>query len=77
MSDEQNKPAEDQAKKEDLMRRVKEFNGKLIPLLGEYKLALGATPFITPDGRIAAKPQLFEEPTKEEVEKTDSEITPA
>lgn len=50
----------------DLNARVKGFNDKLIPLLAEFKLGLGATPIILPDGRIVAKPQLFDDTKKEE-----------
>lgn len=46
--------------------RVKSFNEKLIPLLGEFQLGLGATPFLTEDGRIAARPSLFDDPKKVE-----------
>lgn len=44
--------AEDEARKADLDNRVKAFNAKLIPLLAEYKLALGAEPQYarTPEG---------------------------
>lgn len=45
----------------DLKNRAKGFNDELIPLLGKYKLGLGATPFLTPDGRIAARPQVFDD----------------
>jgi len=46
---------------EELNNRVKACNEKLIPLLGEFKLGLGAVPFVTADGRIAARPQVFDD----------------
>lgn len=46
----------------DLEKRVKGFNEKLIPLLSEYKLALGSEAFLTKEGRIASKPALFDNP---------------
>lgn len=49
----------------DLGKRVKEFNAELIPLLGKYKVGLGAEPFILPDGRVGAKPTLFDDSKKE------------
>jgi hypothetical protein len=45
----------------DLNERVKSFNAKLIPILGEFKLGLGARAFLTEDGRIAAHPQVFDD----------------
>ena len=60
MSEEKNKV--------ELPERVKQFNAELIPLLGKYKLGLGAIPLILPDGRIAAKPQLFEDKVEEKSE---------
>jgi hypothetical protein len=55
----------------DLQARVKGFNEELIPLLGKYKLGLGATPLILPDGRLAAKPNLFDD------SKEESKVEPA
>lgn len=55
--------AEQQA---DLNKRVEDFNAKLIPLLAEFKLGLGATAGLTPDGRVFARPQLFDDSKKEE-----------
>lgn len=49
------------AYQEDLQKRVESFNGDLIPLLGKYELGLSAIPFITNDGRIAAKPNVFDD----------------
>lgn len=46
----------------DLQKRVEAFNGELIPLLGKYEVGLGATAFVTPDGRIGARPTLFNAP---------------
>ena len=46
---------------DDLQKRVKGFNEELIPLLGKYKIGLGAQPVILPDGRLAAKPHLFDD----------------
>lgn len=51
-------PAVDQA---ELQKRVEGFNAKLIPLLKEFKLGLGATAGLTPDGRVFARPQLFDD----------------
>lgn len=53
----------------DLQKRVEAFNAELIPLLGKYQVGLGATAFITPDGRIGARPTLFNAPPEEK--KTD------
>ena len=50
----------------ELEARVKGFNEKLIPLLAEFKLGLGAIPVILGDGRIAARPQLFDDSKKAE-----------
>jgi len=44
----------------ELTGRVEEFNKELIPLLGKYELGLGASAFIQPDGRIAARPIMFD-----------------
>ncbi len=48
----------------DLDIRVKGFNEKMIPLLKEFELGLGATPFITPDGRIGSRPSLLDDKQK-------------
>ena len=52
---------------EALQKDVEGFNAELIPILGKYNVGLGATAFITPDGRIGARPLLFRanEPKKE------------
>lgn len=44
-----------------LDERVKGFNADLIPLLGKWKLGLGAQPMLTDDGRIAARPAMFDD----------------
>ena len=61
-------------KAEDLAKRAKGFNEKMIPLLKEFKLGLGAVAFLLPDGRIGAKPQLFDE---EELKKQVGKQAPA
>lgn len=60
----------------DLQKRVEAFNGELIPLLGKYEVGLGATAFITPDGRIGARPTLFNAPPEKAKEAPATE-TPA
>ena len=52
---------------EALQKDVEGFNAELIPILGKYNVGLGATAFITPDGRIGARPLLFRanEPKKD------------
>ena len=52
-------------KAKDLEARVKGFNEELIPLLGKYKIGLGAQALILPDGRLAARPHLFDDTPKE------------
>ena len=66
----------DKEKQEDLNNRVKGFNEKLIPLLAEFKLGLGAIPLILNDGRIAAKPQIFDDSKVEEKVETKEEVKP-
>lgn len=61
---------------DDIAVRVKGFNGELIPLLGKYKLGLGAQALILPDGRLAAKPSLFDDTPKEGT-KVESSPAPA
>ena len=51
--------AEETAK--ELEKRVKEFNAEFLPLLAKHKLGLSAVAFLLPDGRIAARPQLFDD----------------
>ena len=53
---------ENKVMSEDLQNRIKAFNEKLLPLLKEYKLILGAIPFITNDGRVGATAHVFDEP---------------
>ncbi len=48
-----------------LQKDVEGFNAELIPLLGKYNVGLGATAFITPDGRIGGRPTLFRAPAPE------------
>lgn len=56
----------------ELTERVQNFNAELIELLKKYELGLGAVPFISPDGRILARPQLVNDQKKDkEVEPTD------
>lgn len=50
---------QEQVDAENLQKDVEGFNGELIPLLGKYNVGLGATAFITPDGRIGARPIMF------------------
>ena len=66
------------AEQEQLQKDVEAFNGELIPLLGKYKLGLGASAFLTPDGRIAARPQVFrDKPNTEEKPAQDAPAQPA
>ncbi len=66
---------QDKAKQEDLQKRVKSFNADLIELLAKYNLALGAIPFVTKDGRIAANPHVFDgDQVKAGQEKKDAPI---
>jgi len=51
---------------DDLQKRVEGFNAEIIPLLGKYSLGLGAIASITLDGRIVARPQVFDDTKKEE-----------
>lgn len=55
------------SKNAELTKRSTAFNEELIPLLGKYKLGLGAVAFLWPDGRVGARPQLFDDvaPKKE------------
>lgn len=52
---------------EDLERRVKGFNAELLPLLKKWELGLGASAFLLPDGRVGARPQLFNDKKKEPI----------
>lgn len=63
MADEANKAPGQEAVDPTLQKDVEDFNAELIPLLGKYQVGLGAATFITPDGRIGARPTLFRAPT--------------
>ncbi len=54
--------SQEQIDAEQLQKDVEGFNAELIPLLGKFNVGLGATAFITPDGRIGARPTLFRAP---------------
>ncbi len=60
------------AVQEDLAERTKHFNEELIPLLGKYRLGLGAQSLLTNDGRITARPILVDDSRPQEEQKTDS-----
>ena len=57
----------------DLENRLKSCNAEIVTSLGKYKLGLGAVPIILEDGRLAAKPQLFDysNPPKEDDKKEE------
>lgn len=57
-------PEEAKALSEQLEADVKAFNGELVPILAKYKLGLGASAFIAPDGRIMARPQVYRDAPK-------------
>lgn len=62
----------------DLEKRIKEFNAEFIPLIGKYKLGLGAQALITPDGKVGAQPVLFDDVKKEEVKTEEPKtVSPA
>ena len=69
-----NKKTEEQSKAE-LQARIKGFNEELMPLLGKYKLGLGAQPVLLPSKElalgyvVAAKPILFDDSKPVEIEK--------
>lgn len=50
---------------EDIETRINGFNEEVRPLLGKYKLGLGAKPVITQDGRVSAMPVLIDIVEKE------------
>lgn len=54
-----------------LQDKAKKFNEELIPLLEKHELILSATPFLTPQGTIAAKPELFD---KNEIKQPETEV---
>ena len=57
-----------QVEESDFQNRVKSFNAELLSLLKKYQLSLGATAFLTQDGRITAIPQVFPDNKKAESE---------
>ena len=64
-SEEAVKKAEADLRKADLDKRAQAFNVKLLPLLQEFELALGAHPFMIQDPhtgafQIAARPQIMD-----------------
>lgn len=72
----------EQSTADELQSRVRDFNGELIPLLKKYKLGLGASAYLTQDGRIAAKPSLLDDSQAENVtddtkDDGSSEVVPA
>jgi hypothetical protein len=62
----------EQDKQLELETRVKAFNADLIPLLGKYKLGLGAIAFIANDGRVLARPQVFDDSASHEKKPDES-----
>lgn len=67
----------EEQKTNDIDIRVKEFNAELIPLLAKYKLGLAAQPLILSDGRIVAKPQIFDDSKSfEQAEKQQEDENP-
>ena len=62
---------------DNLEDRVKALNAEFIPLLAKHRLGLGAVAFILPDGRIAAKPQLFDDTPKAEEPKAEPKLSEA
>lgn len=61
MSENTTQPQVEGTGQNDIMKRAQAFNEKLLPLLDEYKIGLGAQVFITPDGRLGARPTLFDD----------------
>lgn len=62
---------EQQMAQEDLDKRAKAFNAKLIPLLAEHELSVSAVPFMSQDPhtgafQIAARPQIMDAKKKPE-----------
>lgn len=51
----------------ELQGRVKSFNAELIPVLKKYRLGLGAVPFVQPDGTLAARAIVLNDPQAKEV----------
>lgn len=76
MADEANKTPGQEAIDPTLQKDVEDFNAELIPLLGKYNVGLGAATFITPDGRIGARPTLFRAPPAEKKVEDNATSTP-
>ena len=49
----------------ELQQRTQDFNAELMPLLKKYRFGLGASAFLLPDGRIAARTVLLDDTPKE------------
>jgi hypothetical protein len=49
------------AKEAEFQGRVKEFNAEMMPLLKKYRLGIGASAFLMPDGRVGAGPRLYDD----------------
>ncbi len=64
----------DAQKQAELDARIKGLNAELIPLLAKYKMGLGASAFLLPDGRVSARPQLIDDSAS--YEKKDKEALP-
>lgn len=76
VSEEAVKKAEQDLRKADLDKRAQAFNVKLLPLLQEFELALGAHPFMIQDPhtgafQVSARPQIMD------AKKWDAEDAPA
>ena len=61
----------------DLEMRVKMFNDEFKVLLAKYKLVLGASAMLTPDGRIMAQPRLLDEEEINKAKQQNQKLTPA
>lgn len=68
---------EAEARDKDLQARVKGFNEDFIPLLKKWELGLGASAFLLPDGRIAARPQMFDDKKYDEGAPVEAPVAPA
>lgn len=53
--------AEENAKEASFEDKAKEFNAELITLIDKYKIGIVAMPFITNEGKIAARMTLFDD----------------
>ncbi len=71
MNSENNSSIIDEQKKEELKQRVENFNKELIPLLSKYKVGLNAIPFFFENGRVGAKPIIFDNSEKEKKEEPE------